>query len=40
MTKITPNKKLAALYDRHYRVYDKLYGDLKERFGQIAALAD
>jgi xylulokinase len=40
VTKITPNKKLAALYDRHYRVYDKLYGDLKERFGQIAALAD
>jgi xylulokinase len=38
VTKISPNKKLAALYDRHYRVYDKLYGDLKERFGQMASL--
>jgi xylulokinase len=38
VTKITANKKSAALYERHYRVYDKLYGDLKERFGEIAAL--
>ena len=37
--KIAPNKKLAAVYDRHYRVYDKLYGDLKERFGEIAGLS-
>jgi len=38
VTKIAPNKKLSALYDRHYQIYDKLYGDLKERFIQIAAL--
>jgi xylulokinase len=38
VTKITPNKKLAALYDRHYRVYNKLYGDLKNRFTDMAAL--
>jgi xylulokinase len=36
--KVTPNKKLAAIYDRHYRVYDKLYGDLKERFKEMAQL--
>jgi xylulokinase len=36
--KISPNKKLASLYDRQYRVYDKLYGDLKERFGEMATL--
>jgi xylulokinase len=36
--KITPNAKAAALYDRHFAVYDKLYGDLRERFGQIASL--
>jgi xylulokinase len=40
VTKITPNKKLAALYDKHYRVYDKLYGDLKNRFNQIAGLTN
>ena len=40
VTKIAPNKKLSALYDRHYRIYDKLYGDLKIRFGEMAALAD
>jgi xylulokinase len=37
--KVAPNKKAAALYERHYRVYDKLYGDLKERFAEMAALA-
>ena len=36
--KISPNKKLSSLYDRQYRVYDKLYGDLKERFGEMAGL--
>jgi xylulokinase len=36
--KIAPNKKMSSLYDRHYQVYDKLYGDLKERFQQIAKL--
>ncbi len=34
--KITPNKKMAALYDRQYAVYHKLYGDLKERFVEMA----
>ena len=37
--KITPNKKRAAFYDRHYATYHKLYGDLKDRFTDIAALA-
>lgn len=37
--KIAPNKKRAAFYDRYYRTYHKLYGDLKERFDEIAALA-
>lgn len=34
--KVAPNKKLAAFYDRHYPVYGKLYGDLKERFVEMA----
>jgi xylulokinase len=38
-TKITPNKKLSTQYDRSYAVYTKLYGDLSERFREIAALA-
>ncbi|HWE96957.1 MAG TPA: xylulokinase [Tepidisphaeraceae bacterium] len=37
--KISPNKKAAALYDCHYRTYNKLYFDLKERFQEIAAMA-
>jgi len=37
-SKITPNKKRAADYEKYYRVYDKMYGDLKERFAEMAAL--
>ncbi|MEA2709110.1 MAG: xylulokinase [Phycisphaerales bacterium] len=37
--KISPNKKTAAFYDRYYAVYYKLYGDLKDRFPEMAALA-
>jgi xylulokinase len=37
--KIAPKPKMAALYDRHYAVYDELYGDLKDRFSEMAALA-
>jgi xylulokinase len=37
-SKISPRKKIAELYDRYYRVYDKLYGDLQSRFVEIAAL--
>jgi xylulokinase len=37
-TKIKPDRKASALYDRHYAVYQKLYGDLKDRFAEIAAL--
>lgn len=33
-----PNVKRAALYDRYYATYGKLYLDLKERFSEIAAL--
>ncbi|MGB7158841.1 MAG: xylulokinase [Tepidisphaeraceae bacterium] len=36
--KVSPNKKSAALYERHYRVYDKLYFDLKDRFAEMAGL--
>jgi xylulokinase len=37
-TKIAANKKSSTLYERHYAVYRKLYGDLKERFGEMAGL--
>jgi xylulokinase len=37
--KVSPRKKIAEQYDRHYSIYDKLYGDLKSRFADIAALA-
>ncbi len=37
--RITTNRKAAALYERHYAVYDKLYFDLKERFTDIEALS-
>ncbi len=37
--RISPNKKAAGVYDRHYATYDKLYFDLKERFKEIAALS-
>ncbi len=36
--KTAPNKRAAAVYDRHYAVYGKLYGDLKGRFAEMAAL--
>lgn len=36
--KVAPKAKASALYDRHYSVYGKLYGDLRDRFGEIAAL--
>jgi xylulokinase len=36
--KVTPNKKRSAQYDKSFEVYDKLYGDLKDRFGEQAAL--
>jgi xylulokinase len=38
VTKVTPNKKRAVAYDRVFKVYDKLYGDLKERFGDMAGV--
>jgi xylulokinase len=37
--KVTPNKKSAAFYDRYYGVYHKLYGDLRDRFPEMAAVA-
>jgi xylulokinase len=37
--KVSPRKKIAEQYDRHYIVYDKLYGDLKSRFAEMATLA-
>ena len=36
--KIKPNKKAMGVYDKSFAVYDKLYGDLKERFGEMAGL--
>jgi xylulokinase len=37
-TKIAPDKKLAAMYERHYAVYRQLYWVLKQRFCEIAQL--
>ncbi|HEV2295444.1 MAG TPA: xylulokinase [Tepidisphaeraceae bacterium] len=37
--KVSPNKKAAAVYERHYRVYQNLYGDLKDRFAEMATLS-
>jgi xylulokinase len=34
--KLKPNKKSAEGYERGYAVYSKLYGDLKERFPEMA----
>ena len=39
VTKISPNKRAAAVYDKSYATYRKLYDDLKPRFPEIAALA-
>jgi xylulokinase len=36
--KIAPNKKRAAEYDRFFTTYEKLYGDLKSRFTEMAGL--
>jgi xylulokinase len=35
---IKPNKKRAEQYQRYFETFDKLYDDLKERFGEISAL--
>jgi xylulokinase len=37
-SKQTPAKRPADAYEKHYRVYDKLYHDLKPRFAEIASL--
>ena len=37
--KIAPKAKMSTVYDRHYAVYDELYGDLKDRFSEMATLA-
>ena len=34
-----PDAAIAAVYARHQAVYDKLYGDLKDRFAEMDALA-
>lgn len=36
--KVMPDKKTVRLYERYYQVYQKLYFDLKDRFGEIARL--
>ena len=38
VTKTPPNKRAAAAYDRSFAVFDQLYGDLKERFAEMAGL--
>jgi xylulokinase len=38
-TRITPNKKRAALYDRRYALYTKLYPALKDLYPEFAALS-
>ena len=37
--RIAPDRKLAAIYDRYYATFDKLYFDLKDRFADMAALS-
>ncbi len=36
--KIAPNRRTAERFNRHHAVYARLYGDLKQRFADIAAL--
>jgi len=36
--KVATNKKAAAGYEKSYGVYNKLYGDLKDRFREMAGL--
>jgi xylulokinase len=38
VTKVKPRKKFSDTYDKHFAVYDQLYGDLKSRFAEMAAL--
>jgi xylulokinase len=38
-SKIAPNQKRAAEYDRHYGLFRKLYPDLRGRFAEMAAMA-
>jgi xylulokinase len=38
VAKVSPNKKAVAVYDRYFAVFEKLYFDLKERFGEMAGL--
>jgi hypothetical protein len=35
-----PNKRRAAEYEKLFRVYDKLYADLKDRFTEIAGICE
>jgi xylulokinase len=39
VAKVSPDKKVAAIYDRYFATFDKLYFDLKDRFAELAALA-
>jgi xylulokinase len=34
--RVNPNKRAAELYEKQFAIYDKLYGDLKERFGEMS----
>jgi xylulokinase len=36
--RIAPDRRNVRAYERHYAVYRKLYDDLRERFGEMAAL--
>jgi xylulokinase len=38
VARLKPNKTLLALYAKYFATYDKLYGDLKNRFSEIAKL--
>jgi xylulokinase len=38
--KVMPNKRRAAEYEKLFRVYDKLYADLKDRFTEIAGICE
>ncbi|HVT87901.1 MAG TPA: xylulokinase [Tepidisphaeraceae bacterium] len=37
-TRMDPDKKKSAIYERSYKVYQRLYGDLKNRFAEMSHL--
>jgi len=38
--RVLPKGKAMGVYERAYRIYGKLYGDLKDRFGEMAQVSE